>query len=96
MCGDMYLFTRIVGRDVSPGSSKATEASVPEGILNTGTFRFAGLLNKGKLMLGMMIDGWIKPGMRAFKAATIEHSDSSVVHTFSTCMPRNTNQQDYK
>jgi hypothetical protein len=64
-----HLFARIVGRDERPGSSKATDASVPEGILKTGTFRSAGFLNSGKLALGMMIDGWTKPGIRAFKAA---------------------------
>jgi hypothetical protein len=64
-----HLFARIVGRDVRPGSSKATDASVPEGILKTGTFRSAGFLNRGKLMLGMMMDGWTNPGIRAFKAA---------------------------
>jgi hypothetical protein len=38
--------------------------------LKIGTLRFAGFLNKGKLMLGTMIDGWTKPGMRAFNAAS--------------------------
>ncbi|KAF6261628.1 hypothetical protein COO60DRAFT_1500468, partial [Scenedesmus sp. NREL 46B-D3] len=48
----------MIGSDVRLGSSKATDASVPKGILKTGTLRFAGFLNKGKLMSGMMMDGW--------------------------------------